>query len=43
MYFSLESPCFQKGHAYITEKGYDLLALASIAGVKNKKITWADE
>ena len=34
---------FQKGHAYITEKGYDLLALASIAGVKNKKITWADE
>ena len=34
---------FQKGHAYISEKGYDLLALASIAGVKNKKITWADE
>ena len=34
---------FQKGHAYIAEKGYDLLALASIAGVKNKKITWADE
>ena len=27
----------------LVEKGYDLLALASIAGVKNKKITWADE
>ncbi len=34
---------FQKGHAYIIEKGYDLHALASIAQVKNKKIEWADE
>lgn len=33
---------FQKGHSYITENGYDLYALASIAEVKNKKITWAD-
>ena len=34
---------FQKGHAYIMDKGYDFQALASIASVKDKKITWADE
>lgn len=34
---------FQKGHAYITERGYDLLALAPIAQVENGHITWSDE
>lgn len=33
---------FQKGHQYIVNKGYDLCALASIADVKDKKITWAN-
>lgn len=34
---------FQKGHAYITSRGYDLYSLAPIATVKDRKITWADE
>lgn len=33
---------FQKGHQYITEAGYDLCALASIASIKDKQITWAE-
>lgn len=33
---------FQKGHDYIVNKGYDLLTLASIAEIKDKKITWAE-
>lgn len=33
---------FQKGHQYILDNGYDLCALASIASIKDKKITWAE-
>lgn len=32
---------FQKGHQYLLDSGYDLCALASIASIKDKKITWA--
>lgn len=32
---------FQKGHSYICGQGYDLLALASIDHIENKKIIWA--
>ena len=32
---------FQKGHKYIVDAGYDFCALASIASIKDKKITWA--
>ena len=33
---------FQKGHKYIVDAGYDFCALASIASIKDKKITWAE-
>lgn len=34
---------FQKGHQYLIDKGYDFIALASIAGMQNGKIIWNDE